>query len=41
MGIDAKLLKEILETWPEYDPDQELFSDYELEKDPWVEKHQN
>ncbi len=41
MGLDAELLKEILETWPEYDPDQEILCLYRVEEEPWVERQRN
>ncbi len=41
MGESAELLKKILETWPEYDPDEELLSFYQVEEEPWVERHRN
>lgn len=41
MGEAAEVLKEILETWSEYDPNQELLSIYRVEEEAWAERHRN
>jgi hypothetical protein len=41
VGKEAEVLKEILETWPEYDPTKQLLSLYRVQEDSWVENHQN